>query len=155
GRRGVKRFLERYSDAELRTMKNGQYVKVTGFHNTNTTTDMIIPLTTTKIIAFITVAIMNMPARNPIANTDTHTHIIGFEILNPNSIASPTFEEKEEKEERVMMNRRHISPLANHGRGRKAVEREERWREKIKKIYFFQNQLARVSVPRQWRRDWC
>ncbi|KAL5997806.1 hypothetical protein ACLOJK_008738 [Asimina triloba] len=51
---------------------------------------MIIPLTTTKIITFITVAIMNMPACDPIANTNTSTHIIGFEILNPNSIASPT-----------------------------------------------------------------
>ncbi|KAL5988044.1 hypothetical protein ACLOJK_035807 [Asimina triloba] len=30
GRRGVKRFLGRYPDAELRTAKNGQYVKVTG-----------------------------------------------------------------------------------------------------------------------------
>ncbi|KAL5996605.1 hypothetical protein ACLOJK_007524 [Asimina triloba] len=60
------------------------------FHNTNTATNTIVPPTTTKIIAFITVAIMDTLARDPIANTDTHTHIIGFEILNPDSIASPT-----------------------------------------------------------------
>ncbi|KAL5991949.1 hypothetical protein ACLOJK_012861 [Asimina triloba] len=60
------------------------------FHSINITTGMIIPPTTTRIIAFFTVIIMNTPANSPIANTATHTHIIGFEILNPNFAASLT-----------------------------------------------------------------